>query len=582
MMMQAYIYARWSSLEQTKGSTLPRQIDNCTRLIEQRGWSIADTIIDRGRSAYTGANIQTGELGRFAERVRSGQIINPILVVEELDRLSRQPADIMLTWLSPLVRQGLTIIVTQTGQTIDAAMLDHDMGGLMMLLITAFGSHKESAKKSERVGKAWDAKREAARAGQKVQRNHRHPMWIEVLKDGEMRAIPERQAIVERIFRERLSGAGKMMIAKGLNADRVPTWAATKKAASIWTATYIGRIITNRAVMGEWQPHSFPRGGVRTPVGEPITDYYPQIITPDVFARANDKRAENQRKHQGRGRSISNLLGVRARCGECGGQMSALGSARYRTNKDGSKTRHYFLYCANAKIAETCTNQVGWTYDRVEGPLLDHVLTLAMDDQHFAAKDEAASIDAEVLAIKGTLANVETRMSRLLVLVEDGDENAVARYSQLRAERDDARAALEDAENRLAEARGKTSPDEHLRRVAEVRAMMTSDDEDERFQARMRVKEALHDLIESIRFYPAQKSALVVLVDKARAFTIEHDGTNRNDLDFLKLSPHLFEGGTEPPATVVENGVTTIVGELDSDQKAAAMAYRRRHAVNQT
>ena len=576
--MQAYIYARWSSLEQTKGSTLPRQIDNCTRLIEQRGWSIADTIIDRGRSAYTGANIQTGELGKFAERVRTGQIINPILVVEELDRLSRQPADIMLTWLSPLVRQGLTIIVTQTGQTIDAAMLDHDMGGLMMLLITAFGSHKESAKKSERVGKAWDAKREGARRGEKVQRNHRHPMWIEVLKGGEMHAIPERKLVIERIFRERLAGAGKMMIAKGLNADRVPTWAATKKAASIWTATYVGRILTNRAVMGEWQPHSFPRGGVRTPVGEPIADYYPQIITPDVFARANDKRAENQRKHQGRGRSISNLLGVRARCGECGGQMSALGSSRYRINKDGTKSRHYFLYCANAKIAETCTNQVGWTYDRVEGPLLDAILTLAMDDQHFAAKDEAASIDAEVLTLKGALANVETRMTRLLVLVEDGDENAVARYSQLRGERDDARRALEDAENRLAEARGKTSPDEHIRRVAEVRAMMTSDDEDERFQARMRVKEALHGLVASINFHPKTKIVSVVLAGNTRILAITHEGRVEGDWDLIDGFPQAFaDDGHLSHVSVIENGAV-VQREADLEQKAAGAAYKRRRA----
>jgi DNA invertase Pin-like site-specific DNA recombinase len=144
-MNAVYAYARWSSLEQTKGSTLERQLENCLAYIEGIGWTLTgEAIVDRGRSAYTGANISSGNLGKFAESIRNGSIPTPAtLVVEELDRLSRQPADVMLSWLSPLVRFGLTIAVTQTGQVIDSRMLDHDMGTLMMILITAFGSHKE-------------------------------------------------------------------------------------------------------------------------------------------------------------------------------------------------------------------------------------------------------------------------------------------------------------------------------------------------------------------------------------------------------------------------------------------------------
>jgi DNA invertase Pin-like site-specific DNA recombinase len=509
--MQVFIYARWSSLEQTKGSTLDRQIKNCTAFVEGRGWTVAETIIDRGRSAYTGDNIKTGNLGAFADRVKIGAVKNAWLIVEELDRLSRQAADEMLQWMSPLIRAGLTIAVTQTGQIIDLNMLDNDIGGLLMLLITSFGSNKESKKKAERVGAAWEKKRNDATEGRDVIRKHRHPMWLRVREgDGQFEPVPGRDLIVKRIFADRLRGLGKLAIAKALNADGVPVWSATKKPAKM--GTYVGRILVNRAVVGEWQPFNHERGQERKPAGEPITAYYPVMIDAETFARANDKRAENQRKHQGRGRSLSNLLGTRARCGDCGGQMIGLGSARYKLNKDGTTTCHYFLYCQNAKVAKTCGNQRGWTYDKVENPILDRLLTLAMDDQHFAVHDECAPIEAEVYTLREEVAGIQKRVDRLLDMLEADDADMEARYRLRRVELNSAKERLVDAETRLAEARGKTSPDEHLKRVAEVRSLMTSPDEETRFQARSRVKEALQDLIGSIQFDASTGTVWVELI----------------------------------------------------------------------
>jgi DNA invertase Pin-like site-specific DNA recombinase len=519
-------------LEQTRGSTLERQIENCSAFLRDRGGSIiGEPIVDRGRSAYTGANINSGALGQFAERVRVGALGPQVnLVVEELDRLSRQPADVMLAWLSPLVRAGLTIYVTQTNQKIDRAMLDHDMGGLMMLLVVAFGSFTESRKKAERIGAAWESKRTKARAGETVQRNHRYPMWLGLDDDGEFVPIEERAAVVRRIFARRLEGAGKLLIAKELNADGVPTWAATTRQADIWSPTYVGRVLVNRAVMGEWQPFAGSRDKLRKPLGEPIADYYPRIIDPAVFARANDKRAENQRKQVGRSRSISNLLGARARCAVCGGQMDALGSSRIRINKDGSRSRHYFLYCRSAKIGKVCDNQVGWVYDRVEGPLLDHILTLAMDDQHFAANDGgAAEAERLVYIAKAKVEAEARRLDRWARLIDSADEaEAEAAMVSWRSARTDKTAAekeLAEAEEAHAELRGKVSPAEHVRRVAEVRSLMDSDDPEERFQARLRIKTALADIIETMTFHPDDRRVRVSLREGVRVLNIRHDGT---------------------------------------------------------
>ena len=157
--MDAFPYARWSSLEQSRGSSLARQIRATTEFIAAQGWKLAsEPLIDSGKSAYTGENIESGALGTFAKSVLSGvrDVRNVALVVEDLDRLSRQPADVMLSWLSPLVRKGLTISVVNTGQMITRELLDNDIGSLMTTLISAFGSHAESRKKAVRVAAAWD------------------------------------------------------------------------------------------------------------------------------------------------------------------------------------------------------------------------------------------------------------------------------------------------------------------------------------------------------------------------------------------------------------------------------------------
>lgn len=600
--MLAVQYARWSSMEQQskeKGSTLARQLKKTGEHIAAMGWELArEPMIDRGKSAYTGDNIETGQLGLFAKSILSGAIdaSKMVLVVEELDRLSRQPADVMLSWLSPLVRKGLSIKVVVTGQLITRAMLDTDMGGLLTILITSFGSHTESRKKADRVAASWEAKREAARAGKIVTLAHRHPKWLEIV-DGDWHVPDHKREIVELIFKNRIAGIGKGLTAKRLNdlAAANPAHYApwpiegSSKQPKMWTPTYVGRVLRNRAVIGEWQPFIRPRKGEVRAAGEPIANYYPQLITPADFERANEARLIDALKHQGRGKSLSNLLGTRARCADCGGQMSARGSAAYKTNKAGERRRHYSFYCDNNKVGGKCANARGWNYDRVEAPILDTLLTLAMDDQHFGGTIDTAPLERAVYDAKASITDLKGKISLLLDALEAGGDGAKDRLAQRNAELSEAKARLASAESRLAEAKGKVSPAEHLRRVAEVRALMWSDDADEQFQARQRIKAALGDLIDKITFHPATGLVSVLLVDRARLFTIdgaasiERGGNLRknaerlvptivSDLDLTKLGAGPGYGTVE----VREGGTVRTENDLSPKQHAASAAYARR------
>src|SRR5690606_32027127 len=90
------------------------------------------------------------------------------------------------------------------------------------------------------------------------------PAWLVADPNmGEFRTIPERVAIVKRIFEENVNGFGIRKIASRLNEDGIDTWGKGKRKGEGWHASYIQKILGNTAVLGEFQPHTRPRGGTR-------------------------------------------------------------------------------------------------------------------------------------------------------------------------------------------------------------------------------------------------------------------------------------------------------------------------------
>src|ERR1044071_5740084 len=115
MSKKAIQYLRWSTLEQGNSdrSSEDRQDANTRRIADDNNWLIAERHVDSGRSAFTGENLTKGKLGELTRRFLTGAL-DPslhVLVVEELDRLSRQPPGVMTAWLTPLLFAGLTVSI---------------------------------------------------------------------------------------------------------------------------------------------------------------------------------------------------------------------------------------------------------------------------------------------------------------------------------------------------------------------------------------------------------------------------------------------------------------------------------------
>jgi len=539
--MRAIGYIRWSTLEQGNSdkSSEERQRLAIAAMVAANGWTMGEMLMDSGRSAFTGANITKGELGTFTKRVLSGAIDAPqtVLIVEELDRLSRRPPGEMTSWIMPLLTAGLTIAVSNTGQIVTADRVNNDFGSFVSLMSMAFSGYEFSRKQQARGNGAWEKRRRVFIEEGRALSRHRGRKWLDWdATKSEFVPIPDRVSIIEEMFRLRLAKVGKSGIAKWLNekAANDPAyapWGSVTVVPTHWTPSAVSRIVQDAAVTGYIQFYKNPRGSdTRTPLGVP-TKVYPAVIDEETFARANDERLVQQLKSQGRGRAVSNLFGPLARCKVCEGIMQPLGSSRWKTNKDGSKSQHYPFYCVQAKMSKgkTCSNQKGWAYSKIEGPVISELLPLALDDQYFrATDDEVVKLEGQAAILRRRIQDQTKQAGNVLALVRDADgdddEIALGAYEAARSRLKASKAELNTLAKALSDAQGNTSPTGHVVRVADVRDRMQDVDESVRFEARTTAKQALKSLIEAIYFDPASDGVVVYLRHSLGLMIIRDDG----------------------------------------------------------
>src|SRR5262249_18290831 len=112
---------------------------------------------------FRGKNVQEGELGHFIKAVESEKVKRgSYLLVENLDRISRQPARMALRQLEKIVELGIKLVTLHDRKVYTEDSLNESFTDLMYALMVLQRGHEESATKSQRVKAAWAAKRKRA------------------------------------------------------------------------------------------------------------------------------------------------------------------------------------------------------------------------------------------------------------------------------------------------------------------------------------------------------------------------------------------------------------------------------------
>jgi hypothetical protein len=110
---KAYSYTRFSTPEQGAGDSLRRQTAAAREYAAKCGLNLDEelTFHDPGMSAYRGRNAEAGALGTILEAVRA-RIIGPgsYLLVESLDRVSRQTVRLAVRTMEDIVAAGVKLV----------------------------------------------------------------------------------------------------------------------------------------------------------------------------------------------------------------------------------------------------------------------------------------------------------------------------------------------------------------------------------------------------------------------------------------------------------------------------------------
>jgi DNA invertase Pin-like site-specific DNA recombinase len=298
---------------QLKGDSRRRQLEQSRAYAEARGLDLAEgaELEDIGVSAFKGANVHDGALGVFLDAVRSGTVKpGSYLLVESLDRLTRQQLREAQSLFLSIIEAGINVVTLADGRVYPAGT--NDLVDLILSLVIMSRAHEESQTKSHRIAAAWKNKR--AKAAARVPMTKWCPAWLK-LADNRTHyvQIPERVEIVRGIFQDAASGIGIYATARRLNQVGVPTFDRSRG----WHTSYVAKILGNRAVIGEFQPH-IRENGKRVPIGEPSRDYYPAIVDEELFYRAQIAKSERRISGAGRkGAQFTNLFSGLATCAYC-------------------------------------------------------------------------------------------------------------------------------------------------------------------------------------------------------------------------------------------------------------------------
>jgi DNA invertase Pin-like site-specific DNA recombinase len=406
-MPTAYSYLRFSTPEQLKGDSFRRQSVMASRFADANGLDL-DTKLrfdDLGISAFKGRNAEVGALRRFLDLVEAGKIEQgSYLLVESLDRISRDSVRRAMRVLEEIVESGVLLVTLTDGKVWDRSSLD-DFMSWMMASLTLFRGHNESSEKARRLRDSWVGRRQLAQKGTLRLTTH-GPAWLEPTETG-WRLLPERAKVVRRICKEFVAGRGVEGIARDLNADAVPTFdrphLTNRATASMWRGTYLQRMLSNAALVGHLDMYT-AREGKRVLLSR-AERYYPAVITgeqwADVQARLNS-RAPQRGKHVGQ--PLQNVFAGLLRCA-CGGSVT-----RIKVNAPNGNVYNYLVCDASRrKVGCPAGNTARIAYATALPVVVHHlpdVLSLAPADRDLGAALKQAELN--LLAMEGQLAEATT------------------------------------------------------------------------------------------------------------------------------------------------------------------------------
>lgn len=404
-MQKAYSYIRMSSEKQLRGDSLRRQLELSENYARENQLELVDNILgvklsDLGVSGFRGVNSNKGVLSIFVNELEHGKIDKgSVLLIESLDRLSRDDITNALTQFLRILSLGIEIVTLADRQSYTQEKINNNPSQLYISLGVMHRANEESQTKSRRIGAAWSNKRKQA-----VNKplTKKCPAWLKYSDINNcFELIPERAIVIRTIFNMCANTCGLWAITKFLNQSEIATFGNSK----IWNKSYLTKIITNKAVMGEFQPHRMVNGK-RVAEGEPIPDYFPSVVDKALYFQAQSARMARKTNAEGRkGNSFSNIFSKLLYCGYCGSKMAIRNRGEL---PKGGKT----LVCYQKLQGAKC-DMPNWKAPFVEDVIFKHLKEIEFS-QLLGFQSETETIDTQINSIESQIRDKTVQINKLL------------------------------------------------------------------------------------------------------------------------------------------------------------------------
>lgn len=290
-----HLYNRWSDKKQSQGSSQARQKTGAEEAVERHGWKVVSTLEDQGVSGFKGHNLDEGaKLRSFLEMIKKGEVgKGDVLVVEAMDRLTREEIDQAFTLVCDILRAGIVLHTTMNDKFYDNDSLN-SLPDMMMVLVELHLANEHSRKLQKRLKEYWRIRRNEVAEG-KVKYTKKTPYWI----DSTTKTWTPIQKQVDKItliFAKYNGGWGMTKITKYLNQNGIlPLRNGMDGKKAQWSNSMVSRVLRDEHVVGRFRlckveevsTKSGRKRSNQVQIGDVIENYFPAIVSEMEFAKAN-------------------------------------------------------------------------------------------------------------------------------------------------------------------------------------------------------------------------------------------------------------------------------------------------------
>jgi DNA invertase Pin-like site-specific DNA recombinase len=372
---RAYSYVRFSTPSQAAGASQQRQTERAAKYAQDHGLTL-DTelnMTDLGVSAFRGKNSRTGALGGFLEAVQKGYVPKgSYLLIENIDRLSRDDILEAQTVFQQLILSGINLVTLANGETYSRERLRREPEAMFYVVLEQIRANRESTRKSQLIGdaKARKKKRLAEHGIEGKPYTRVTPAWI-VWRDEEKdyKLIPERAAIVTEMFNRADAGDGLARIARDFNERGIPTWpqAGKRKTADHWRTSYIRKVLTSTAPIGTFTPHTTTHDETtrsrRDEPMEAIANVFPPAVDVETYWRVSRRLSTKAARGRHSPEPAKSIVAGIAFCATCGHAVTRV-----------SKGGYIYLVCSRANMRAGICKYLAVPYPAVDEALRQNAL----------------------------------------------------------------------------------------------------------------------------------------------------------------------------------------------------------------